>query len=68
MQLLDALGHLGGGLVGEGDSEDGIRRDAALLDEIGDAVRDDAGLARAGSGQDQHRAVNGLERPHAAGD
>ena len=60
-QLLDALGHLGGGLVGEGDGEDGIRRDALRLNEIGDAVGDDAGLARAGAGQDEQRAVRGLD-------
>ena len=36
-------------------------RDAALLDEISDAMGDDAGLARAGSGEDQHRAVDGFD-------
>ena len=60
-ELFDALGHLGGGLVGEGDGEDGVRRDTALLDEIGDAVRDDARLARARSGKDEHRTVDGLD-------
>ena len=29
--------------------------------EIGDAVRDDARLARAGAGKDQHRAVDGFD-------
>ena len=60
-KLLDALGHLGGSLVGEGDGEDGVWRDAALLDEVSDAVRDDARLARAGSGEDEHRAVDGFD-------
>ena len=29
-RLLDALAHFGGGLVGEGDGEDGVGRDAFL--------------------------------------
>src|SRR6185437_16613186 len=49
----DALAHLGRGLVGEGDGQDGPRRRAAL-DEPRDAVRDDAGLARAGAGEHEH--------------
>ncbi len=59
--LVDALGHLVGGLVGEGDGEDGVRGHAALLDEIGDAVRDDAGLAGACAGEQQHGAIDGLD-------
>ena len=31
-ELFNALGHLGGGLVGEGDGEDGVRRDSALVE------------------------------------
>ena len=53
---MDAFLHFAGGLVGEGDGEDVSRRDA-FGDEVGDAERDDAGLAGAGAGQDQHRAV-----------
>jgi hypothetical protein len=52
----DALLHFAGGLVGEGDGENISRRDAPG-DEVGDAERDDAGLAGAGAGEDQHRAV-----------
>ena len=59
-QLLHALAHLGRGLVGKGDGEDGIRRDALRLNEIRNAVRDDARLARAGAGQDQDRTIRGL--------
>ena len=55
-KLVDALLHFAGGLVGEGDGEDVSRRDAPG-DEVGDAERDDARLAGAGAGQDQHRAV-----------
>ena len=57
--FFDALGHLLGGLVGEGDGEDGVGRDAALLNEIGDAVGDDAGLAGAGAGEEEHGAIDG---------
>ncbi len=60
-QALDALGHLAGGLVGEGDGEDGVGSDALFLDEPGDAAGDDAGLAGAGSGEDQQRALGGFD-------
>ena len=66
---IDALGHLAGGLVGEGQGDDAARGDAPL-DEPGDALRDDARLARAGAGQDQERtdvmfdraALRGVQR------
>ena len=46
--------HLAGGLVGEGDGEDVAGADA-LLQQVGDAARDDARLAAAGAGQDEQR-------------
>ncbi len=49
----DALAHLAGGLVGEGDGQDGPSRNLVGADQVGDAVRDHAGLAAAGAGQDQ---------------
>ena len=57
---IDALGHFAGGLVGEGDGEDGVGRDVFLLDEPGDAVGDDAGFARSGAGEDEQRAFGGF--------
>ena len=51
-----ALLHFARGLVGESDGENVSGRNA-LGDEVGDAKRDDAGLAGARPGQDQHRAV-----------
>ena len=54
-QRLDALPHLAGGLVGEGDGEDVVGPDA-LVQQVGDAAGDDARLAAAGPGQDQQRA------------
>ena len=56
-QPLDTLAHFLGGLVGEGDRHDLIGIRDLLGDEIGDAMRDDARLSRAGSGKDQERAV-----------
>ena len=59
-QLFHALGHLAGGFVGECDRQDGIRRDAHILDHVGDAVSDSARFSTAGPGQHQHRVFNGL--------
>src|SRR6185295_15514767 len=50
--------HLRGGLVGEGDGEDGLGGDL-LVQQVGDAVGDDAGLAGAGAREHQHRALRG---------
>ena len=60
-QPVDALAHLAGGLVGEGDGEDGVGSDAFFLDEPGDAAGDDAGFAGAGSGKDEQRTLGGLD-------
>ena len=57
--LFDALAHLLGGLVGEGDGEDVVGGDASLFNEVGDAVSDDAGFAAAGAGEQEHGAVDG---------
>ena len=59
-QLLDALPHLAGRRVGEGDGEDVPRTHADLVDQVGDAMSEDPRLARAGPGQDQHWAVHDL--------
>ncbi len=49
--------HLAGGLVGEGDGQDAPRRHAPFTDQVGDALRDDPGLAAAGPGEDKDCAV-----------
>ncbi len=54
---LDALAHLLGGLVGEGDGQQLAGAGATGLHEPGDAVREHARLARAGAREDQQRAV-----------
>ena len=53
----DPLAQLGGGPVREGDREDPPRGDVLDADQVGDPVGEHAGLARAGAGQDQQRAV-----------
>jgi len=58
-ELLEPHQHLTGGLVGKGDRQDAIGRDAPLADHVGDAIGQHASLARSWAGQDQHRAVDG---------
>jgi hypothetical protein len=47
--------HLAGGLVGEGDREDLPRLRIPRTEQVGDAVRQHAGLARARAGDDEQR-------------
>ena len=61
-QRLDALAHLGGGLVGERDREDLARPRLAALDEARDAVREHAGLAGARARDDEQRRAAVLDR------
>ena len=55
-EILQARAHLPGGLVREGDREDLVRLHADRGDQMGHPVGEDAGLARAGAGDDQQRA------------
>jgi hypothetical protein len=55
-QRVDALFHLGRGLVGEGERQDLFGTRFLLGDEPGNAPRDDGGLAGAGAGNDQEGA------------
>ncbi len=52
---VDTIAHDFGGLVGEGDGEDGVSRHVSF-EQMGDAVGDHARLARAGARQYQHGA------------
>ena len=56
-QLLDAVAHLGGGLVGEGDGEDLAGLCGARAHQVGDPAGERAGLAGSGAGQDQQRSL-----------
>ena len=51
---LDAARHLGGGAAREGQQQDAARI-GAVDDQVGDAVGERVGLARAGAGDDQQR-------------
>ena len=55
------LGHLRGSLVGKGHRQNRVRLYADAVDQVRDAIGDDAGLAAAGSRQDKHRPVDGLD-------
>ena len=61
----DPLAQLGGGLVGEGEGEDRVGRDALVADEAAVAVDQDAGLAGAGAGLDQDVAAARPRSPRA---
>ena len=54
--LCDALAHLLGGLVGEGERQN-VEGRHALLDHIGDARGQHARFARTGAGDDERRGV-----------
>ena len=55
---LEALAHLARGLVGERDREDLVGLRAVRADEMGHPMGEHAGLARAGAGDDEQRAVD----------
>lgn len=56
----DAPAHLLGGFVGEGYGEN-VSGGNALLDEVRDAIGDDARFSGAGAGEDQHGAIGGKD-------
>ena len=56
-QREDALPHLGRGLVREGHGQDLPGRHALDADEVGDAVRQHAGLAGTGTREDEQRSL-----------
>ena len=54
-EFADPSLHLGRGLVGERDRQYLERRDTLFEHEVGEASGEDTGLARAGTGDDEHR-------------
>ena len=52
-QLLDAMAHLGGSLVGEGHRQHGVWGRVFDLDQPGDTVHQHTGFAGTSAGQDQ---------------
>jgi hypothetical protein len=61
-QLADPLPHLARGLVGEGHRSDMARADAAVLNQMGDLLRNNARFTRARTGQYQQGAVDVAHR------
>ena len=61
-QRRDPLAHLVRGLVGERNRQHLARRRLALGQDVGDTISDHAGLAGAGAGENQNRAVGGEYR------
>ena len=55
--VLEPLAHLAGGLVRERDRKDLLRLDPVRVDQVRDAVREDARLARARAGDDEQRPL-----------
>jgi len=56
------LTHLGRGLVGKRDGKDLPGLNAQVAEHMCDTEGQDAGLARAGAGKDQQRALGGQDR------
>ena len=56
-QTRDSVSQLTRGLVGEGDRQDSVRRDASFMNEVGDSGSEDASLARSRPSQDQQRTL-----------
>ena len=55
-EVLDALFHFLGGLIGKGNGQDAVGRDAELQ-EVGDAAGQNLGLPRSGAGGNEKRAL-----------
>ncbi len=77
-QITDALAHFVGGLVGEGDRQNGRARNPMDFHQMRHPMRDHARLAAAGAGQQQQRTfdvgngglllrIETLEKIHAKG-
>ena len=58
---VDALAHLVGRFVGEGDTEDVARQNTQFVDQIGKPVGEGAGLSRACPGNDPHEPLGGSD-------
>lgn len=61
-ELVDALAHLIGRLVGEGDAQDVPRQDAQLTHQVSESVGQGPGLARARPGDHPDEALGGGDR------
>ena len=57
-ESIHAVAHLGRSLVGEGHSEDGIGGNSKIINEMRDAVSDDARFSGARARQNQNRTID----------
>ena len=60
--IIDTASHLIRGFVREGDRQDASRHDAERVNEVGDPVDQDSGLAGTGTGQNEDRAFRREDR------
>src|SRR5437764_12870837 len=58
--LVDEFSHLPCRFVGEGDGENRLRHRTNVLNQMSNAVGDDASLSAAGAGQNEHWPVSGF--------
>ena len=58
-QVVDALAHLIGGLVGKGDAQDVAGQNAQLIHQVGKPPGEGPGFARPGAGDDPDEALRG---------
>ena len=56
--MLHPLPHFLGRIPGVGDGENFVRPGVPFAHQVGDALGEDGGLARARAGNDQHRPVD----------
>ena len=59
-QIPHASLHLVRGFVGERDGKNGLRPDLQVVDQVRDAIGDDARLAAAGARENEHRSFGCL--------
>ena len=60
-QLVDPFNHLRGSFVGERHCQNGLRHHPQMLDQMGNAVSNDARLPAARARKDEHRAFGSLD-------
>ena len=61
-QTRDSVSQLARGLVGEGDRQDSVGRNASFMNEVGDSGGEDTSFARSRPSQDQQRTLEVVHR------
>jgi hypothetical protein len=60
--LFQAPAHLAGGFVRKSNREDLVRRDVVFVNQVGNAMRQNARLAAARTGEHEHWPVHEFDR------